>query len=276
MKISLTIIFFIISTLIFSGCLNKSNSIDFNLYSYENLFPIIVIDAPEKAYFDDTIEFDATESYDSDGNIISYYWNFGDGNTSKGKKVCHSYKFENDFNINYPLIYTYSLIIVDDNRAKIVKSSEIMMYPNKYQLFFQSGSLEREKPSFSEDFVKTSFGMIQQKSSKILSYKLREPINLSECSWNVSLCLKKPLLTRFSKVKIVLLDSENNEISKAEKKFGLFRFWNKKTIELSGKIFKNSEFYSIKLFFYRFSLRNKISILYGSELPSNICFNFRN
>ena len=84
------------------------------------------------------------------------------------------------------------------------------------------------------------------------------------------------MLTRLSKIKIVLYDNNNNEISKAEKKFGIFRFWIKKTIELNGEITKNLEFQSIKIIFYGFSLRNRVSVLYGSETASNICFNFKN
>jgi hypothetical protein len=276
MKISLIISIFLITILICSGCLNKSNSIDFKSYTYNNSYPSVIIDAPKQAYFEEYIEFDATNSYDSDGEIITYYWIFGDGETAEGKKVKHTYRFENDLNINYPLIYTYSLLIVDNYGAKIVRSNEIMIFPKKYQLFLQSGSVELEKPSLSEELVKTSYGKTNKNPSNELYYKLIEPINVSECTWNITLCLKKPMLTRLSKIKIILYDSNDIEISQAEKKLGIFRWWNKKTFELNGKIKTNTEFQSIKIFFYGISFRNKISILYGSESPSNIYFNFKN
>jgi len=262
--------------LLFSGCLKNSSSVEINLYSSKNLYPIVVLDVPKKAYFDDFIEFDASKSYDPDGEIVTYYWDFGDGETLEGNKVRHSYSFENDFKINYPLIYTYSLFIIDDKAAKIVRSSEIMIYPNKYQFFLISGNLKLEKPYISEDFIKTSLGIKELNPSEENIYKLKVPINMSECSWNVTICLKKPFFARLSKIKIFLYDSNNNEISRAEKKFRFFRFWNKKTIELNGKILTNSEFQYIKLFFYGFSLRNRIKILYGTEIASNICFYFKN
>ncbi|MBC7092308.1 MAG: caspase family protein, partial [Nitrososphaeria archaeon] len=39
-----------------------------------------------------TITFNASSSFDPDGEIISYHWNFGDGNTATGKIVKHTYK----------------------------------------------------------------------------------------------------------------------------------------------------------------------------------------
>ena len=275
-KLSIIIMILLISSLVFSGCFNKNLSIDFNSDSLKNNYPTVVIDAPKQAYFRDNIEFDATGSYDSDGDIVSYYWLFGDGETAQGNIVTHSYSFENNLYLNYPLIYTYSLLIVDDKGAKIVRSNEIMLYPNKYQLFLKSGGFDLEKPSFSEDYIKTSLGEKSKNPSKVLHYELSKPINLTECNWNITLSLKKPLLTRLSKIKIAFFDRKNNEISYATKNFEIFRFWNRKIIELNGKIVKNSEFQKIKIFFYGFSLRNKISVVYGSDLASNICFNFKN
>lgn len=275
-KLTVIIIFFLIITLTLSGCTNKSNLFNFLSVSTDNYYPKAVIKAPKKAYFDDFIKFDATDSYDSDGRIISYQWIFGDGNTAEGEIVKHSYNFDNNLKINYPLIYTYSLLIVDNKGAKIVRNNEIMIFPNKYQLFLKSGFLDFVKPYLSEEFVKTSIGKKNYDSSRVLTYKLEESINVSACDWNISICLKKSLFTRLSKIRIELIDSNLKQISEAEKKLGLFRFWNKKNIELSGRIIKNSEFQFIKLYIYGFSIRNKIKILYGSEKASNVCFNFRN
>ncbi len=265
-----------IISLILSGCLNESESMDIHSNSSDNYYPVAVIFAPDQAYFEDSIEFDATNSYDSDGNIVLYYWTFGDGETAEGNKVKHSYKFENDLKINYPLIYTASLLIMDNKGAAIGISHEIKIYPNKYHLFFQSGGLELEKPSFSEDYVKTSIGIINPNPSKALTYELKESINISACSWNATLYLNKPWLTRLTKIKMVLYDINNKQISKAENKLGIFKFWNKKTIELNGKIEQNVEFQSVKLFIYGFLLGKRVSILYGNEKASNICLNFKN
>lgn len=38
-----------------------------------------------------TVNFDASESYDPDGNIVSYKWDFGDGTSGTGKSPTHTY-----------------------------------------------------------------------------------------------------------------------------------------------------------------------------------------
>jgi len=42
----------------------------------------------------ENVTFDASSSYDTDGTIISYEWNFGDGTTGEGMVVNHSYSLE--------------------------------------------------------------------------------------------------------------------------------------------------------------------------------------
>ncbi|MCD6448542.1 MAG: PKD domain-containing protein, partial [Thermoplasmata archaeon] len=54
----------------------------------------------------DTIEF-TDKSYDLDGNIVNYTWNFGDGNISYEKNPTHQYKNNG--------LYVVSLTVVDDD-----------------------------------------------------------------------------------------------------------------------------------------------------------------
>ena len=260
----------------FSGCFEESKSLNILTNSYDNDYPVAVILAPNKAYFGDSIEFDATNSYDSDGKIVFYSWVFGDGYTGEGEKVKHLYKFEDDLNIEYPLIYTITLLIMDNDGAGIATSHEIKVYPRTYVFYLLSGRLEIEKPSSDKDKIKASFGILNLNPLQELTYELQNPINISPCFWNVTLYLKKPYLTRLSKIKLKLYDSNNNEISKTEKNFGIFRLWNKKTIKLEGKLDKKAEFQSVTLSIYGFSLGTKISILYGNDKASQICFTFRN
>lgn len=55
------------------------------------------------------VRFDASSSTDPDGQIVSYDWAFGDGNTGSGRIVTHTYET--------PGAYTPSLTVTDDRGA---------------------------------------------------------------------------------------------------------------------------------------------------------------
>lgn len=46
-----------------------------------------------------TIDFDASASYDPDGSIVAYQWNFGDGNSGAGETVSHTYTSYGTYNV---------------------------------------------------------------------------------------------------------------------------------------------------------------------------------
>ena len=69
------------------------------------------------------IHFDASESYDPDGTIVNYSWDFGDGNTAIGVTANHAYSEDGN--------YTVTLTVTDDDGAsaslvatKIVETEE--------------------------------------------------------------------------------------------------------------------------------------------------------
>ncbi|MDX1701594.1 MAG: PKD domain-containing protein, partial [Melioribacteraceae bacterium] len=75
-----------------------------------NQNPVAVANVnPTQAYVNDLISFDASGSYDNDGQILSYAWNFGDGLNSQEASVQHSYDQANT--------YTYTLTVTDDQGA---------------------------------------------------------------------------------------------------------------------------------------------------------------
>jgi len=84
---------------------------------------------PPVAYFDFTpktpvvneeVTFDASQSYDPDGTIVTYEWDFGDGETSFGKIVTHSYAS--------PGTYTVSLTVTDNDGIIDTETKEITVY----------------------------------------------------------------------------------------------------------------------------------------------------
>jgi PKD repeat protein len=55
------------------------------------------------------VDFSGCFSYDPDGIIVSYEWDFGDGNSGSGVNVSHTYYFQGD--------YTVCLTVTDDDGA---------------------------------------------------------------------------------------------------------------------------------------------------------------
>lgn len=56
------------------------------------------------------LQFDATASHDSDGRIITYLWDFGDGQTDSGQTVTHTY--------DYAGSYTVHLTVIDNDHGQ--------------------------------------------------------------------------------------------------------------------------------------------------------------
>ncbi len=267
MKLNIKIIYIITCLILilttFSGCLNKSESFeDSDLIN--NLPPTAEIIAPNKAYFGEDIEFDASTSYDSDGKIISYLWDFGDGEITEGIKVSHSYKFENDFFIKYPLIYPVTLLIKDNKGTLIASTYQIKIYPKEYKFYLSNNGLITEKPSF-----------FKEKTNSFI-YELENPIILEKCIWNATLYLEKPLILSIKKITLTFYDQNAEVITKKEKKLGLGIFWKEKIVRFNGEIKKDSEFKSLKIELKSFLIIPKINMIYGGEKASCIIFDFSN
>lgn len=66
------------------------------------------------------VSFDASLSYDSDGQIVQYSWDFGDGSTGLGKIVDHTYQQDGNFSMS---------LSVEDNQGgvdSITKTIEVI------------------------------------------------------------------------------------------------------------------------------------------------------
>ncbi len=65
--------------------------------------------SPSSPQVGHTVHFNASASHDSDGSIVSYSWNFGDGHTASGVSVSHSYSHAGN--------YTVKLTVRDNDGA---------------------------------------------------------------------------------------------------------------------------------------------------------------
>ncbi len=257
---------------ILAGCIGGNNEVKDNASSSNNEPPVPVITAPEKAYFGDAIVFDASKSYDPDGTIESYVWIFDENETAEGKTVTHTFKLDSNFHTEYPIIYSVVLGVMDNNGSDAYNISEIKLYPKEYTFYLDAGKLTTEKSSLNRDTIKTSFGKIS--SVKELNYELTDSVEILPCTWNATIYLEKPIFAIANRILLTLYNSSGKKISEAESNLKLFDLSKEKTIKLQGKIEKLDDFKSMKLVVYGFSLRSKVSILYGGEKASQIYFDF--
>ncbi len=70
--------------------------------------PVAVINVPgTEAFLGFGLTFDGSDSYDTDGTIVSYEWNFGDGTTDSGSVLDHTFTDEG--------VYTVTLTVTDND-----------------------------------------------------------------------------------------------------------------------------------------------------------------
>jgi|Deesub1362A_J573_1020465.scaffolds.fasta_scaffold06643_1 hypothetical protein len=77
---------------------------------------------PESPKAGELVTFNASPSYDPDGTIISYVWNFGDGFTDSGVIVNHTYSSSGT--------YTVTLTVMDNHGLTNTVSKEIQISEN--------------------------------------------------------------------------------------------------------------------------------------------------
>jgi hypothetical protein len=65
---------------------------------------------PQSPVVGQAVTFDASTSVDEDGEIVSYQWDFGDGNEASRREVTHTYTVAGD--------YAVSLMVTDDDGAQ--------------------------------------------------------------------------------------------------------------------------------------------------------------
>ncbi|MBN2354876.1 PKD domain-containing protein [candidate division KSB1 bacterium] len=80
-----------------------------------NAPPVAIAGKDTKGAIDEPLTFDGSASYDSDGSIILYSWDFGDGSRKEGVQVTHAYKSSGN--------YIVSLTVQDDSGTDSDKSS---------------------------------------------------------------------------------------------------------------------------------------------------------
>jgi len=94
--------------------------------------------SPENPVVNQTITFNASSSYDPDGNIMNYEWDFGDGNitSTTEEKISHSYSEAGSYKV--------TLTVKDDKGAMNSTTKIITVYSGA---IFDTGSSRNPYPS---------------------------------------------------------------------------------------------------------------------------------
>ncbi|MCP4217290.1 MAG: PKD domain-containing protein [bacterium] len=80
--------------------------------------------SPTKPISNEIVYFNASASYDPDGTIRTYHWDFGDGSSARGKTVNHTY----DSDGITEKTYTVTLTVYDQEDAHDAESKTITIY----------------------------------------------------------------------------------------------------------------------------------------------------
>ncbi len=101
-------------------------SLDYNYFD-GNIAPTAIAEASSlTGQTSTTITFYGSSSYDNDGDIVSYDWNFGDNASESGVQVDHVYKIAG--------LYTATLTITDNEGAQNSTSLEIEIMPDPTEI----------------------------------------------------------------------------------------------------------------------------------------------
>lgn len=82
-----------------------------NIISAPNTAPELLLAYPSVAEIGEEILFDASDSFDTDGDELKFFWDFGDGSKGEGESILYSYYSAKNYNIT---------VRVEDVRGKVI------------------------------------------------------------------------------------------------------------------------------------------------------------
>jgi C1A family cysteine protease len=86
------------------GSLNIDNSyiiwVDCDPTCPVNWMPVALINASTEGHTNQAMTFDGSSSFDHEGSLVSYAWDFGDGTTATGATASHTYTTQGIYRVN--------------------------------------------------------------------------------------------------------------------------------------------------------------------------------
>jgi len=162
------------------------------VFQYPNQAPVASFTfSPSNPIIEDQVSFDASASYDSDGSIVSYQWDFGDGNvtTVATPTIIHVYTVAGS-TVNYTVALT-----VTDNEGATGGTSEIVPVTNPSILYVSlpEGSYNGPDPDIwlSQAWLLSTAGAsrtftvrVEDTSGGVTSYDTHLLIALNDAAYN--------------------------------------------------------------------------------------------
>lgn len=130
-----------------------------NWFAYEqgSLPTPIATFSPSNPSAGEEVIFDGSDSFDIDGEIVKYEWDFGDGNTAEGVEVSNIYDLEGEY---------IATLTVTDNYG-LENSTELVVYVGQaFQLIIDQAKTDKEKYDLSEE-VNLSCEVLDENEVKI-------------------------------------------------------------------------------------------------------------
>ncbi len=100
------------------------------VFTYPVEFPVAsFVWTPTNPSVGESVTFDGTGSLDPDGNIVSYQWDFGDGNYGTGSITTHAYSNNGTYTVTLRIVDNDGLFDTAANQVS-VKQAEAQPFPS--------------------------------------------------------------------------------------------------------------------------------------------------
>jgi hypothetical protein len=87
--------------------------------------PIGIFNLPRNASVNHSMVFDGSTSFDPDGTIQSYIWDFGDGTSADGPIVVHTYEHPGEYTVTLTVTDNQGINYSSAQEVRIIGSSEV-------------------------------------------------------------------------------------------------------------------------------------------------------
>ncbi len=103
--------------------------------------------SPSPAHPNEPVLFDASNAYDPNGEIISYTWDFGDGDTGSGQTASHTYSTIGEYTVSLLLKDNAGAVTQEKTSLRVIKNvppiSDFSVLPPEGKRIMQSGDALR-------------------------------------------------------------------------------------------------------------------------------------